>query len=78
MQTGKSSLNSQNKIRQIAANAVNAMDADIWRWFSVLVEERRIRWCQANGVWFVSVDNKHVATEGDFDAAIRSARRSFP
>ncbi|WP_082012194.1 hypothetical protein [Burkholderia sp. A9] len=62
------------RIRESAANAVNAEDADIWRWFAGLVEERRIRWCLADGSWLVSVDHRHVATEGNFDHAIRAAR----
>ncbi|TXC79696.1 hypothetical protein FRZ40_35695 [Paraburkholderia azotifigens] len=62
------------QIRQNAANAVNAEDADIWRWFAGLVEERRIRWCLADGRWLVSVDHRHVATDENFDHAIRAAR----
>ncbi len=30
-------------MRERAALAANAEDADFWRWFSCLVEERRIR-----------------------------------
>lgn len=63
------------QIRRSAAIAANAEDADIWRWFAGLVEERRIRWCLADGSWLVSVDHRHVATDADFDQAIRVARR---
>lgn len=52
----------------------NAADAAVWRWFSMLMRESRIRWCCAQGSWLVSVDNVHVATESDFDDAIRSAK----
>jgi hypothetical protein len=62
------------EIRRSAANAANAEDADIWRWFANLVEERRIRWCLANGSWLVSVDHRHVATDENFDEAIRGAK----
>ncbi|WP_250504236.1 hypothetical protein [Caballeronia sp. AZ7_KS35] len=62
-------------IRQKAANAANAEDADIWRWLASLVEERRIRWCCADGSWLVSVDHRHIATEKSFDDAIRAAKR---
>jgi hypothetical protein len=55
------------QIRQSAANAANAEDADIWRWFAGLVEERRTRWCFADGSWLVSVDHRHVATDENFD-----------
>jgi hypothetical protein len=63
------------QIRQSAAIAANAEDADIWRWFAGLVDERRIRWCLADGSWLVSVDHRHVATDKSFDQAIRVARR---
>lgn len=63
------------QVRQSAANAANADDADIWRWFAGLIEERRIRWCLADGRWLVSVDHRHVATDQNFDHAIRTARR---
>lgn len=62
------------QIRQSAANVANAEDADIWRWFGGLVQERRIRWCFAHGSWLVSVDHRHVATDVNFDHAIRTAR----
>jgi hypothetical protein len=62
------------EIRRSAAIAANAEDAEIWRWFSNLVEERRIRWCLANGSWLVSVDHRHVATDKNFDEAIRGAK----
>ncbi|MCE4575248.1 hypothetical protein QCE73_38170 [Caballeronia sp. LZ029] len=62
------------EVRRSAAIAANAEDADIWRWFANLVEERRIRWCLANGSWLVSVDHRHVATDKDFDVAIRGAK----
>ena len=68
-------LERSQQIRRSAAIAANAEDADIWRWFAGLVEERRIRWCLADGRWLVSVDHRHVATDGDFDQAIRVARR---
>jgi hypothetical protein len=61
-------------IRSEAAAAVNAVDASIWRWFSALLEERRIRWRYAFDNWTVSVDRRHVATERSFDDAIRVAK----
>lgn len=57
-----------------AARAANDEDAAVWRWFSSLLEERRIRWCVSGESWFVSVDNRHVATEYSFDSAIRAAK----
>ncbi|WP_322083309.1 hypothetical protein [Burkholderia sp. BCC1972] len=62
------------RARLDAAAAVNAEDASIWRWFSVLLEERRIRWRYAFDSWIVNVDRKHVATEQSFDDAIRVAK----
>ena len=52
----------------------NADDASLWRWFSYLLEERRIRWRYHFGSWLVSVDCVHVATELTFDRAIRQAK----
>ena len=69
------SLDHSQQVRQSAAFAANAEDADIWRWFAGLVEDRRIRWCLADGSWLVSVDHRHVATDESFDQAIRVARR---
>ncbi|WP_081060557.1 hypothetical protein [Burkholderia territorii] len=60
--------------RNLAAITANAEDASLWRWFSKLMEERRIRWCLATEKWLVSVDHKHVATARDFDSAIRMAK----
>ncbi|MGA9911699.1 MAG: hypothetical protein WBR17_04065 [Paraburkholderia sp.] len=60
-------------MRERAALAANAEDADLWRWFSRLVEERRIRWCCSARGWLVSVDNRHVATAQSFDDAMRDA-----
>jgi len=62
------------QIRQEAASVANAEDASIWRWLSALVEERRIRWCCSGESWLVSVDHRHVATESNFDRAIRQAK----
>ncbi|HEX7685105.1 MAG TPA: hypothetical protein VF446_16475 [Trinickia sp.] len=52
----------------------NAEDASIWRWFSALLEERRIRWRYTFDNWVVSVDRTCVATEATFDGAIRAAK----
>ncbi|MXN76876.1 hypothetical protein GR157_19315 [Burkholderia sp. 4701] len=57
-----------------AANADDADDADVWRWFSSLMKERRVRRCPATDRWYVSVDNRHVATEPSVDSAIRAAK----
>jgi hypothetical protein len=71
-----SNLTEMSRVRAVAALAANAEDASIWRWFAPLLEERRIRWCYSGESWFVSVDNKHVATETSFDNAIRAAREA--
>lgn len=69
-----SNLNDMGRARAAAALAANAEDASIWRWFALLLEERRIRWCCSEDRWLVSVDNRHVATDSSFDKAIRTAR----
>jgi hypothetical protein len=60
--------------RTEAAHRANQEDAGLWRWFCLAYEEGRIRWCRSPEGWLVSVDHKHLATERDFDAAIRAAR----
>lgn len=60
-----------------AARLANRSDAELWRWFCLMYEEGRIRWCKSGHGWLVSVDHKHLATESQFDAAIRNARQRF-
>ncbi|MFM0325669.1 hypothetical protein [Caballeronia glebae] len=67
----------QDKTRSDAARQADKEDATLWRWFSDLYEEGRIRWCRSAQGWLVSVDHKHLATEPDFDAAIRVSRERF-
>jgi hypothetical protein len=35
------------KIRLQAADTANAEDAALWRWFSGVFEEGRLRWCKS-------------------------------
>ncbi|MBN3856674.1 hypothetical protein G3N59_25145 [Paraburkholderia sp. Ac-20340] len=67
------SLTNFERTRAEAANSANEADASLWRWFSQAYEEGRIRWCKSPQGWLVSVDHKHLATESDFDSAIRIA-----
>ena len=67
-------MGAMERIRHDAAAAANAEDASVWRWFSVLLEERRIRWRHMFDSWVVNVDRTHVATEQSFDDAIRVAK----
>lgn len=66
-----------DSVRSEAAQTANEVDAALWRWFSAAYEEGRIRWCQSGQGWLVSVDHKHLATERDFDTAIRMARERY-
>ncbi|SAL04397.1 hypothetical protein AWB78_06942 [Caballeronia calidae] len=63
--------------RRLAASTANEDDASLWRWFCMFYDEGRVRWCKSAQGWLVSVDHKHLATEVDFDAAIRVARERF-
>jgi hypothetical protein len=63
--------------RLVAAKTANEDDASLWRWFSMLYDDGRIRWCKSAHGWLVSVDHKHLSTEPDFDMAIRVARDRF-
>jgi hypothetical protein len=62
-----------DEVRTEAARQANRDDAQLWRWFCVAYQDGRIRWCRSSQGWLVSVDHKHLATEPDFDAAIRVA-----
>lgn len=67
-------VDTMQRMRLEAAIIANADDASVWRWFSYLLEERRIRWRFQFGNWHVSVDRVHVAREATFDRAIREAK----
>ncbi|TDN70057.1 hypothetical protein B0G77_3505 [Paraburkholderia sp. BL10I2N1] len=69
-------MDTMQQARLDAAAAVNAEDASIWRWFCVLLEERRVRWRYAFDQWVVSVDRVRVAAESNFHDAIRAAKRA--
>ncbi|WP_321965018.1 hypothetical protein [Paraburkholderia sp. J7] len=69
-------LDNMTRMRTAAALAANTEDGAVWRWFSSLMEERRIRWCLAGEQWLVSVDHRHVSTNRDFDSAIRTAKEN--
>lgn len=65
------------KARTDAAIQANQEDGELWRWFSLLYEDHRIRWCRGRDGWLVSIGHRHVATEHDFDTAIRTAHVRF-
>ena len=67
----------RDHVRSEAALLADKEDARVWRWFSELYEEGRIRWCRSAQGWLVSVDHRHLATEADFDAAIRVSRERY-
>jgi len=67
-------MNAMQRARLDAAAQANADDAALWRWFSSLLEERRIRWRYTFDSWVVSVDRARVASESTFDGAIRAAK----
>jgi hypothetical protein len=67
-------MDAMQRIRVEAAAGANADDAALWRWFSALLEERRIRWRFCFNNWIVNVDRTQVATESSFDLAIRAAK----
>ena len=69
-------MDAMQRVRVDAAAMANADDAALWRWFSALLEERRIRWRYCFDNWIVNVDRTQVATESSFDRAIRAARET--
>jgi hypothetical protein len=74
LESGTTNMGAMERIRHDAAAVANAEDASVWRWFSALLEERRIRWRFMFNNWVVNVDRTHVATEPSFDDAIRVAK----
>jgi hypothetical protein len=68
---------SHDNVRRAAAKRADKDDASLWRWFSELYDEGRIRWCRSAQGRLVSVDHKHLATETDFDTAIRVSRERY-
>ena len=62
-------MDAMQRARFDAAAVANAEDASVWRWFSALLEERRIRWRYTFDNWVISVDRMRVATEPTFDSA---------
>ena len=60
--------------RETAAHNANAEDAAVWRWFTDVIEDGRLRLCKAPAGWLVSLDNRHLATESNFYEAIRVAK----
>lgn len=67
-------MSTMQRERDKAAVAANADDASVWRWFSDLLEERRIKWRHSFDSWIVVVDRKRLAAERSFDCAIRVAK----
>jgi len=67
----------QHRIREDAVRWTDKDDATLWRWFSLMYDEGRIRWCRSSDGWLVTVDQKHLATEEDFDTAIRLANSRY-
>ncbi|AET92819.1 hypothetical protein BYI23_C006730 [Burkholderia sp. YI23] len=66
--------NLTDRARLQARATANAEDANVWRWFSLLLQESRIRWLRAPDGWLVSIDHRHIATEASFDEAMRAAK----
>ena len=58
-----------------AAERANLDDARIWRWYSDLMEDRRVSCCWKNNCWVIGIDGCDVACSLSFDSALRSAYR---
>lgn len=67
-------MDTMQQVRTEAAAQANAADAALWRWFTVMLEERRIKWRYCFNNWIVNVDRRCVASEDSFDRAIRVAK----
>jgi hypothetical protein len=70
-------MNVMQRERQEGAEAANAQDASVWRWFSELLEDRRIKWRYSFGKWVITVDRMQLSMGGSFDSAIRLAKTAM-
>ncbi|WP_206362279.1 hypothetical protein [Paraburkholderia caledonica] len=52
-------------------------DGRIWRWFSELYGNGRLRWCKSTEGWLIAVDGYPLAIEQDFGVAIRISRQRY-
>jgi hypothetical protein len=59
--------------RLAGAAQANLEDAVLWRWYSDMMEDRRIVAKPTNGKWVVKVDREECAGSVSFDTAIRKA-----
>ncbi|AYQ43878.1 MULTISPECIES: hypothetical protein [Burkholderia cepacia complex] len=64
------------EIRTQAARIADSDDAAARRWFSSLMDERRVRWCQSTDRRLVSVDHPHIATEPSVGSETRFAKQA--
>ncbi|CAB3804682.1 hypothetical protein [Paraburkholderia fynbosensis] len=49
----------------------NSDDAAVWRWYSDMMEDRRIECLCVNGNWAVKLDGREIAADRSFDRAAR-------
>ena len=71
---GMNVIDDTERIRHEAAFVASAEDASLWRWSTAFFEDRRIRWRLSRSGYVITVDRRHVATNEDFDKAIRGAK----
>lgn len=62
--------------REEAALRANSDDAALWRWFSGMLEDRRITFRFESNRWLIRIDRRHIASAPDVDSAIRAARKA--
>jgi hypothetical protein len=67
-----------NIVRLRAASAANAVDAGVWRWYSDLMEDDRLKCTKTTQGWAVEIDGVCAVHDRSFDCAIRRAFDSFP
>jgi hypothetical protein len=67
-----------NIVRLRAASAANAVDAGVWRWYSDLMEDDRLKCIKMTQGWVVEIDGVCTVHDRSFDCAIRRACDSFP
>lgn len=64
-------------IRLRACVHANRDDAQIWRWYADLMEDRRLSCNWKNNRWTVCLDSAELCSDYSFDRVIRAAYCSY-
>ena len=60
-----------------AAVNANIDDARVWRWYSDLMEDDRVRCERTRRGWQITIDDCHTVEDESFDCAVRLAAQTW-